>query len=261
MIRCCICSRLVGSVIDSHHKVLYLLAACQKYEMASVQSSVRAEVNRGTFPTSKGAEAFTAYAIASAKGLIPEMKEVARQTLDHPMTFEILGEGLRLFEGWALRDLVGFRRCCRDNLVTCLDVYLKVEPPGPSRIWVGCPEVMPTSTRTSSWDLLQALKAPSLPKWLNQLLSRWQNDLKVQSFTHPLDILSKIHGEYHTAFQTHVDCKFCSGVYIKDGPTYCAELVNKLAQARDKVTHSLHLPITMKFTSRRHVVIVALISD
>jgi len=37
--------------------------------------------------------------------------------------------------------------------------------------------------------------------------------------------------------------------------------VNKLAQARDKVTNSLYLPITMKFTSHRHVVIVALISD
>src|SRR5258708_36157036 len=99
MIRCCICSRLVGSVIDSHHKVLYLLAACQKYEMASVQSSIRAEVSRGEFPAPSGAEAFYAYAIASTKGLIPEMEYIARLTLDYPMTFETIGEGLRLFEG------------------------------------------------------------------------------------------------------------------------------------------------------------------
>ncbi|KAF8472366.1 hypothetical protein DFH94DRAFT_673984, partial [Russula ochroleuca] len=31
---------------NSYDKVLYLLAACQKYEMASVQSSIRAEVKR-----------------------------------------------------------------------------------------------------------------------------------------------------------------------------------------------------------------------
>src|SRR5260370_17180197 len=98
MIRCCICSRLVGSVIDSHHKVLYLLAACQKYEMASVQSSVRAEVNRGTFPTSKGAEAFTPYPIAAAKALIPEMKEIARPTLDHTLPFPLLSVPLPSFQ-------------------------------------------------------------------------------------------------------------------------------------------------------------------
>jgi hypothetical protein len=55
--------------------------------------------SRGTFPVPKGAEAFTAYAIASAKGLTPEMENAAHLTLDHPMTFESLGEGLRLFEG------------------------------------------------------------------------------------------------------------------------------------------------------------------
>ena len=74
--------------------------------MVSVQSFIRTEVSRGASPGPKGAEALPAYAIASAKDLIPEMENAARMTLDHPMTFEILGEGLRLFEGWTLRDLV-----------------------------------------------------------------------------------------------------------------------------------------------------------
>ena len=78
--------------------------------MASVQSSIRAEVSRGAFPEPMGVEAFTAYAIASAKQLIPEMENAARQTLSQPMSFEAIGEGLRLFEGWALRDLVNFRK-------------------------------------------------------------------------------------------------------------------------------------------------------
>jgi hypothetical protein len=102
--------QLVSKVSDFYHKVLYLLAACQKYEMASVMSSIRAKVKLGEYPAPKGAEAFLAYAIASGKGLVPEMEKAARQSLSHPLSFEILGEELRLLEGWALRDLVRFRK-------------------------------------------------------------------------------------------------------------------------------------------------------
>lgn len=97
------------------HKVLDLLATCQKYEMTSAQWVIRAKVKLGEFPVPKGAEAFSAYAIASRKGLIQEMEYAARQTMNYPVTFEILGEGLRLFEGWALRDLIDFRKRCGGN--------------------------------------------------------------------------------------------------------------------------------------------------
>jgi hypothetical protein len=207
--------------------VLYLLAASQKYEMGSVQSSIRAKVKLGEFPVPKGVEAFSAYVIASGKGLIPEMESAARQTLDHPMTFEILGEGLRLFEGWALRDLVDFRRRCGDNLVTCLDSYRVVEPPGPSSVWRGCPE---NGSRRHF----------VLPKWLDQLLSQSRNNLKLQKFTDPLVIHSRIRGEYLKSLQTHLRCKFCLDVYVKES-TFCTELENKLEQARDKVTHCFYL--------------------
>jgi hypothetical protein len=103
-------------ILTLYYKVLYLLAACQKYEMAPVQLSIRAEVSRGAFPEPTGVEAFTAYAIASAKQLIPETENAARQTLSQPMSFEDIGEGLRLFEGWALRDLVNFRKNGMSNI-------------------------------------------------------------------------------------------------------------------------------------------------
>jgi hypothetical protein len=208
--------------------VLYLLAACQKYELASVQSSIRAEVKRGEFPSPKGAEAFAAYAIASAKDLIPEMEDAARLTLDHPMTFEILGEGLRLFEGWALRDLVNYRERCRDNLITCLDSFLQLQPLCPSDIWVGCPEVMPYGAYQ---------QPPVLPNWLTQLLSLSQNDLKLQMFNNPLDLHSRIRGEYLKALQTNLNCQSCLMVHATEGSTFCAELENKLTEARDKVTY------------------------
>ncbi|KAF8472307.1 hypothetical protein DFH94DRAFT_696019 [Russula ochroleuca] len=225
----------------SYEKVLYLLAACQKYEMASVQSSIRAAVILGASPMPKGDEAFRAYAIASAKDIIPEMENAARLTLDHPMTFELLGEGLRLFEGWALRDLVNFRMRCRDNLVTCLDPFTK--PLGPSSIWVGCPEVMPAKTSRQN---------RVLPKWLSQLLSRNHNDLKHQNFTHPLDIHSRIRREYVTALQNHGNCTFCMGVHIKNGSTFCAELENKLARVRDKVRGDRGSPSGSTYISLRN---------
>ena len=212
-------------------KVLYLLAACQKYEMVLVQSFIRAEVSRGASPVPKGAEAFTAYAIASTKELIPEMETMARLTLDHAMTFETLGEGLRLFEGWALRDLINFRKRCRDSLLTCLENFKSSES---SSIWVGCPEATP------------------LPRWLSQLLTRNLNELKLQKFTYPLDIHKRIRGEYSQALQTHLDCKFCLGVHASKGSSFCTELEVKLTQARDKVTYSNYVSCTTRFNFRRY---------
>ena len=194
---------------------------------------------------SKGVEAFSAYAIASRKGLIPEMECAAQQTLDHPMTFEVVGEGLRLFEGWALRDLVNFRRRCVDNLITCLGSYRVVEPPGPSSVWRGCPE---NGSRRNMF----------LPRWLDQLLLQSQNDLRHQIFTNPLSIHSKIRGEYVRFLRTHLRCKFCLEAHVTES-TFCTELENKLKQARYKVTHSFHLS-TLRLTSCRYAVIAALTS-
>ena len=94
---------------SSYENVFALLAACQKYDMESIQSYIRAEMNRGTFPAPIKAEGFRAYAIASSMGLVPEMENAARLTLGSPMTFESLGEELRSFKGRALRDLIRFR--------------------------------------------------------------------------------------------------------------------------------------------------------
>ena len=226
--------------------------------MISVQSFIRAEVRHEASLAPKGAEAFSAYAIAAAEGLIPEMEDAARKTLDYPLTFEILGEGLRLFEGSALRDLAIFRKRCRDSLIACLDSFLEVQIPGPFDFWVGCPEVMPNR---SLWGPPETIwpgdpqpwsggapeptapgdaPKPTFPSWLCKLLSQNKKDLKLQAFTHPLDIPLKIGGEYLTALKAHASCKFCSGTHIENGITYCAELEYKLTQARDKVSHSFN---------------------
>ncbi len=213
-------------MLNSYYQVLHLLAACQKYEMDSIQSLIRTKVKSEEFPAPKGTEAFVAYAIASGKGLIPEMEKAARLTLDHPMTFETLGEGLRLFEGWALRDLANFRGRCFDNVVEFFDSYLDVGPSGPSSIWVGCPEVMPTS------ETCQQSRA--LPTWLNEFLSRSQGDLELHKFTQP--ILTDIWLKYFKAQRTHVDCNFCMRVQAMYALGYISRLNKHLQQVVDKVT-------------------------
>lgn len=95
---------------SSYEKVFALLAACQKYEMDAVQSNIRAAVKLGTFPAPVKAEGFSAYAMASSMGLVPEMENAAQLTLGQPMTFESLGEGLRSFKGRALCDLLRYRK-------------------------------------------------------------------------------------------------------------------------------------------------------
>jgi hypothetical protein len=94
---------------DSYQKAFALLAVCQKYDIESVQFIIRAAIKAGKFPTPVKAEGFSAYALASGMGLVPEAEDAARLTLGQPMTFESLGEGLKSFKGRALCDLIRYR--------------------------------------------------------------------------------------------------------------------------------------------------------
>jgi hypothetical protein len=179
---------------DSYDKVLHLLAACQKYDMDPIQSSIRVEISREGSPAPVGAEVFRAYAIASSKGLIPEMEKAARLTLDYPMTFKSIGEGLRYFEGSALRGLARFRRRYQFHLATCLRSFLQVNNSGPSNVWIGCPDAMPLTPKFSRTK--PAVRA--LPTWLRQLLSQGNSNLFTHSFTTP----SSIREKYLTAIKT-----------------------------------------------------------
>jgi len=182
-----------------------------------------------------GSKAFPAYAIASANGLLLEVKSTARSTLEYPMTFEKLGKGLRNFQGRALRDLADYRKRCKDNMVTSLDSFLDVQPSGPSSIWVGCPEVTPSTT---SLEIRQPSRA--LPIWLNECLSQCRNDLTCELFARPLDLDSKIWEKYRTAYRTHSHCKFCREVEVTKGFGYIVGLKRKLSQVIEEVRTVRH---------------------
>jgi hypothetical protein len=207
--------------------------------MTSVQSSIRAEVSLGVFPTPKGAEAFSAYAIASSKGLVPEMENAARQTLDHPMTFEILGEGLRLFEGWALRDLAHFRKCCRDNLVACFKSFLQLGQP-PFNVWIPCTQLVKHDSYFYTYLNLDQETTGYSPSWLTELFQKHLDQLS-EAFSEPLFSPRSFHREFLSALEGHISsyrCISCAKVHALKGVQFCKDLEDRLTQALSEVRTS-----------------------
>ncbi|KAI9441876.1 hypothetical protein H4582DRAFT_1421842 [Lactarius indigo] len=191
-----------------------LLAACQKYDMVSIQSYIRAEIKRWRQPV--GAEAFRAYAIASSLGLTQEAESAARLTLGYPMTFESLGDGLRSFKGRALCDLIRYRRRCRDNVVSCLDSFF--DPTSRRQTWAGCRE-------GSSYT------------WLINFFTSKSAEMKgSQGFTRAIFSPSTIIEEFIVALKDHTQsgCYSCPRVHM-DGQTFCKELEREFSQGLDEV--------------------------
>jgi hypothetical protein len=194
--------------------------------MIQVQSSIRAEVSRGSFPAPVGTEVFRAYAIAYDKGLIPEMENAARLTLDHPMSFETLGEVLRCCFFWrvGIARLSRLRKRRRDELVTCLESFLEGDPPAFGLVVpiVGS-QGFPTHGSPAGY-----IKSP------HGILVTWNERCSRIDLQH-------LHA-YFMAIQTRAGCHFFSRVYMTNGPTFCAELENKVVQARNKVHMFVSVP-------------------
>ncbi|KAI9441885.1 hypothetical protein H4582DRAFT_2074060 [Lactarius indigo] len=199
---------------SSYEKVFPLLAACQKYDMVSIQSYIRAEIKRWP-PNPIGVEAFRTYALASSLGLIPETESAARLTLGYPMTFESLGESLRSFKGQALCDLVRYRKRCRDNFASRLDTFFE----GHSRrqMWASC-------QRGSS-------------SWLRDFFGKRSAEVKdSEGLTHAILSPSTILEQFLVAlkFHTQSGCYTCARVYVEE-QTFCKDLEKELAQGLDEV--------------------------
>jgi BTB/POZ domain len=217
----------------SSDNILALLAAAAKYDMGAAQSSIRAEVCRKGLLSSTAAGVFRVYAVACNKGLLPEAEAAARLTLGYPLTFESLGDALRSFEGWALRDLAEFRLRSIHDLCSNWNSFLDCVV-GPSKIWVGCPaESIDHNNRR-------------LPTWLHDCLqlgltkpSDWNPWVRLKpadsgQFTETLPTSVELYDEYLKALQSHVkknDCNFCMKVHILEGEKFYAEMKDVLAQA------------------------------
>jgi hypothetical protein len=213
---------------NSYDKTLTLLAASQKYDMVGVQSRIRAEIQSKIFPALTGPETFRSYAISSSGKLPSEIGELARLTLDFPMTFEYLCDELPSFEGRVSRDLVGFRKRCRDNLVSCFESFLRLDQP--FNIWTRC-----TDRRFSHSDT-------GTPSWLTQLFQKHLNESR-EAFSKPFFDPRNIRGEYLSALQAHINsysCISCTKVHALNGETFCKALEDRLTHALSEVCTSFY---------------------
>ena len=224
---------------DSVDNILTLLSTCQKYDMTTVQSSIRAEISRRGLLWPKGADTFRLFAVACRKRLVPEMKAAARLTLGYPMTFEYLGEALKLFEGWALSDLARYRRRCRHGITSCFKEISNCRSK-PSNVWVGCP-----TTWRSQRDPLNEGEDGGLPTWLAEIFAANMFQ-RLNAFASRLVTPSSFRREYLKALGVHVsekDCTFCMKTHTLKGEQFCAVIGGKLAQAWDvQYSFSIELP-------------------
>jgi len=215
---------------NSYDKFLALLAASQKYDMVGVRSHIRAEMQSRKFSLPIGREVYLSYAISSSRELPSESETLARLTLGFPMTFEYLTNELPSFEGWALRDLINFRKRCRDNLVSCFESFLKLDQ-APFNIWIPC-------TRSSSYST--SSQTGSSPPWLILLLRKHLDESR-EAFSNSLFNPRSIRGAYLSALQDHInsyDCISCTRVHTLNGETFCKELEDRLTQALNEVRAS-----------------------
>ena len=211
----------------SSDNILALLAAAAKYDMDEAQSSIRAEVSRKGLLSSTPTDVFRVYAVACNKGLIPEVETAARLTLGHPLTFESLGDALRLFEGWALRDLADFR--LRSICNFCSNWQSLTSSRGPSKIWVGCPMVkcgkpgrpVPSPLPIGLQDCLR------LRFTMGVCIMVFERLLPVERFTETIPASEQLCDKYLKALQKHVnedDCHFCMKVHILEGENFGAKM-------------------------------------
>jgi hypothetical protein len=214
---------------SSSDNILALLAAAAKYDMDAVQSFIRAEVSRKGLLSSTHAGVFHVYAVAYSKRLMPEVATAARLTLGHPLTFESLGGDLRLFEGWALRDLADYRLRSKHKFWSnwrSFSDYVN----GPSKIWVDCPASngLNDVRRLPTW-LQHCSRSGLMMGGMSLLVLRGGRFLPVlvDSLTETIPTSVRLCDKYLKALKSHVkekDCNFCMKVHILEGEKFCAKM-------------------------------------
>ena len=113
---------------DTLEGALSLLSVCQKYQMDSTVTRVRALIRACTPPLFTAENAFRAYGIASRYQLEEEALHAARLTLECSMDFDTLGEDLRFISGADLFRLYGYRNECTKAAKDCIDKMTDHKP-------------------------------------------------------------------------------------------------------------------------------------
>lgn len=118
-------------VPDTLEDALSLLSACQKYQMDSTATRIRALMKACT-PLFTVANSFRAYGIASRHRLEEEALSAARLALQRAMNFNTCGEDLRFISGADLYRLFVYRNECTRVAKDCINKMIDHKTPPPS---------------------------------------------------------------------------------------------------------------------------------
>ena len=119
------------TVPETLEDALSLLSACQKYQVDSTATRIRALIKART-PLFTVANSFRAYGIASRYHLEEEALCAARLTLERKMNFDTCGEDLRFISGADLSRLFAYRNECTRVAKDCVNKMIDHKTPPPA---------------------------------------------------------------------------------------------------------------------------------
>ncbi|KAH9006367.1 hypothetical protein EDB86DRAFT_3035804 [Lactarius hatsudake] len=209
---------------------LSLLSACQKYQMDSTATRIRALMRARTPPLFTAENCFRAYGIARRYHLEEEALLSARLTLERRMTFEACGEDLRFLSGADLFRLCGYRNECTKAAKDCMNDVTDYRPPPIP--FVRCSG----SAHIGDYDADELL---SVPRW-------WHGHFLRRITFQPSPKLVTDRLAFERAFASHRAVSRCSLCLNEPrvGNTICAAFEAKLGEVINQVStdRALGLP-------------------
>jgi hypothetical protein len=210
-------------VPDTPEDALSLLSACQKYQMDSAATRIRALIKAGT-PLFTVANSFRAYGIASRHRLEEEALSAARLTLERTMDFDTCGEDLRFISGADLSRLFVYRNKCTRVAKDCINKMIDHKTPPPSSSSCSKP------VNIGKYDT-KALQ--SVPRW-------WHSHFLSRAADWPSPKTVSDRQAFERAIAPHRDTSWCSICLPPDETridnTICAAIETKLSPVIKQVS-------------------------
>ncbi len=209
-------------VPDTVEDALSLLSACQKYQMDSIATRIRALIRACKSPLFTAENSFRAYGIASRYHLEEETLLSARLSLERPMTFEVCGGDLRFISGADLFRLYGYRNECAKVASHCIDEMTDRPPPISSRC----------SSR-SARDGRGMREVWTVPTW-------WHGHFLLRIADRPSPKTVTDRPAFECAIASHQTATGCSSCMQPDktiiGNIICAAFESKLSEVIEQVS-------------------------
>ena len=210
-------------VPDTLEGALSLLSACQKYQMDSTATRIRALIKAGTQPFT-ATNSFRAYGIASRYCLEEEALSAARLTLERTMNFDTCGEDLRYISGADLSRLFVYRNECTRVAKDCINKMIDHKTP---------PLSSSTCSRPVKIGKYDTKELQSVPRWWHgHFLSR------IAEQPSPKTVCDR--QAFEQAIAPHRDTSWCSSCLPPDETridnTICAAIEAKLSTVIEQVS-------------------------